>query len=307
MVNDDTAKTVSVVLCTLNRAELLEGALASLAAQDINPTSYEVLVVDNGSSDATWKVIERYRQVIANFRAFSEHRQGLSHARNRGWREGVAPYVAFMDDDARADRGWLTALCDFLDRHPRVAVCGGPYRPFYTVTPPTWFPPEYGSLNLGNLERPVRIGAEWLTGTNLVVRCDLLEELGGFDPELGMSGTRISYGEETRLLRAVQALGEEIWYVPAMGMEHLVAADKMRLSWLLRSGYAVGVGAAAALGERHSAMGLLAGLVQCLVIGAGRLLYPWSVPFRRRLYYAGYDLVAMVGRIVEYTGIGGGR
>jgi glycosyltransferase involved in cell wall biosynthesis len=90
-----SGKKITAVLCTYNRAELLAEALDSLLAQSLAPETYEILVVDNGSTDATVDVVQAFgaRHLV---RYLLEQRLGLSHARNTGAAAARTPYVAYL-------------------------------------------------------------------------------------------------------------------------------------------------------------------------------------------------------------------
>lgn len=228
---------ISVVVCTLNRAPILRVALGSLAAQTLDPDLFEVIVVDNGSTDETREVAESFP---ANFRYVRETEPGLSHARNRGCREALGDYVAYTDDDCRLPPGWLEAARKAIeDLSP--SVFGGPYFAFYNGPKPEWFRDSYGSHDQGR-ERRVLGPQEYLDGGNLFFLRSLLTEIGGFDPRLGMVGGRLAYGEETALQRHLRATrpGEAIWYVPEVFVHHLVRSDKMDLWRVACSRFALG-------------------------------------------------------------------
>src|SRR4051794_40020225 len=97
-----TPPRLTVVVCTRHRAGPLEACLASLAAQTLAPGDLEVIVVDNGSTDATSSVAARWLGGDLHGRCVRESRVGLSHARNTGVAAATADVVAFLDDDARA-------------------------------------------------------------------------------------------------------------------------------------------------------------------------------------------------------------
>ena len=101
---------VSVVLSTYNRAERLQPALDALLAQ-MGSVDYEILLVDNNSTDATASVVRAVaEQAHGRIRYVFEERQGLSHARNRGIRLARAPIIAFSDDDVRVAPDWVLQI-----------------------------------------------------------------------------------------------------------------------------------------------------------------------------------------------------
>jgi len=227
---------VSVVVCTFNRPRLLVECLSRLAGQAGPATRSEVIIVNNNSTDDTAEVAQRFCGSGSPFRVVLEERQGLAHARNRGWREARGEYVAYIDDDARPCPNWIAAMNDFLDARPGALAFGGPYRAF-TLTPlPDWFPREYGSWDLGAQTR-VLARTEYLNGTNMIFQKALLQKLGGFEGSLGMRGSTISYGEETELMIRMHRQGLEIHYCPDIVVEHAILDYKMRLRWLLASSY----------------------------------------------------------------------
>lgn len=229
-----TTPLFSVVICTFDRATLLAGVLGDLARQRFDPCRFEVLVVDNNSTDNTPGVVASAAHECPNVHYLREPRQGLAHARNCGWRQARGAWVAYTDDDCRLPPDWL-------ERARRIgesggpAVFGGPYRPFFLEQPPRWFRDEYGSASLGAKARPL-VPGETLPGGNLFVRRELLERLGGFDTGLGMAGHRLAYAEESALLFRIQRELPEVAmsYDPALEVEHLVRPEKMRIGWLIR-------------------------------------------------------------------------
>lgn len=230
---------LSVVVCTYNRADLLPACLGSLAAQTAGRADFEVIVVNNNSTDGTQGIAEGFAGREANFRVVGEAAQGLSNARNRGWQEAKGAYVAYIDDDAKATPDWVARTLDFLKNHPGAAAVGGPYRAFSPVPVPNWFKVEWGSWSLCDTLGPIS-DEGWISGTNMVFRRDLLEATGGFDPALGMVGTQIGYGEEVALVRRLVREGHAVFFNPAMVVEHMIAPYKFRVRWWLASAYANG-------------------------------------------------------------------
>lgn len=290
---------VSVVICTYNRSDLLLGCLQSLVAKALELSMCEVIVVNNNSTDATQKIAEEFAESHCNFRVFVEAHQGLSHARNRGWKEARGEYVAYIDDDARACPDWLEAISDFIRRHPDVEAFGGPYAAFAQVPIPTWFPPGYGSWDLGCEERVISVGKEWLNGTNMVFKRTLLERVGGFNTRLGMSGDTVAYGEETRLLLELDRRGVAVYYVPQMKVEHLLASYKISLRWLLNSAFQNGRCARETFDRKRSLLSHLYGVGKAGGRALCRLVFSELMPLKRRVYFACRGVAAECGALVD--------
>ncbi len=231
---------ISVVICTRNRAALLAGALESVCGQTLSPEGFEIVVVDNGSTDDTPAVVARFAARHPNVRGTAEPLAGLSHARNRGWREAAGEYVGFLDDDGEAPPEWLSVAREIIGRF-RPAAFGGPYFASYDSPKPRWWKDAYRTFRPSEEARPLG-ESEHLSGGNLFLRRELLAEAGGFDPRLGMAGTRISMGEETSLLREIRIRrpGALIYYDPRLYIRHLVHPSKMKWRWLLRYWFAGG-------------------------------------------------------------------
>ena len=243
---------VSVVVCTHNRAELLAEALASLVAQTLDPTTYEVIVVDNASTDGTRAVVEGCSSRLPQVRYCLEERLGVSHARNRGWVEARGDYVGYLDDDARATPEWLdVAVQTIADKAP--AAFGGPVLPFHTDPKPRWYKDRYELRTRGETARALGPG-EHLSGANLFFRRAILEALGGFDPALGVVGRRVAYGEETALQVRIRAEmpGEIIHYEPRLCVDHLVHAWKKTCRGILLAAWVGGRDSSRVLGDPHT-------------------------------------------------------
>jgi glucosyl-dolichyl phosphate glucuronosyltransferase len=231
----------SVVTYTYNREKLLAQVMESICSQSVPFHLYEVIVVDNRSTDDTRKVVESFAARFSNVRYIREEKQGSSAARNRGWKEAIGEYVAFIDDDAKAPAEWLQVAQSVIhDQAPD--VFGGPVYPFYISPKPVWYKDEYGTLSNGDQPRLLSGMNEFFSGSNLFTRRCLLEELGGFDEKFGMFGDRLGYGEETAFLSQVRSINSDaiIYYEPKLYTFHLVRPEKYALSWQLRSRFVLG-------------------------------------------------------------------
>jgi glycosyltransferase involved in cell wall biosynthesis len=241
-VQDTMSIEISAVICTYNRADLLSGALDSLCHQTLASDRYEILVVDNASTDNTAEVVQVCQDNYPDYaiRYFHEAKQGLSYARNRGWQEARGEYVAYIDDDCKVPEQWLTEAIEII-RCVSPGMLGGPYYAFYNSPKPAWYKDEYGSHMVADQAGKLPPD-QYLSGGNLFIHKDLLRAAGGFNSLLGMAGKEIAYGEETALIRWVGRYKPQtlIYYSPELFVYHLVRETKWNFVWLIRQRFAQG-------------------------------------------------------------------
>ncbi|UCF30159.1 MAG: glycosyltransferase family 2 protein [bacterium] len=222
---------LSVVVCTHNRPALLASCLQSLADQSLAGDQYEVIVVDNNSTGSTGEVIDRFAGRVKNFRSVVETDQGLSHARNRGWREALGEFVAFIDDDARAAPDWCERILGAFETvTPRPVLVGGRILPWYETPPPEWFVDELETREWGGTPRFLHGGnARYgFSGSNMAFAREVLDEYGGFSPAFGMEGGKRRVGEESELCFRIYADRPAFWYDPAIEVLHWVPVGHYR-------------------------------------------------------------------------------
>lgn len=262
---------ISVIVCTYNRCKMLESALKSLVQQDCGTDLFEVIVVDNDSIDGTSAIFDKFA-IYHNFQYVMEEKTGLSNARNTGYQKAKGEYVAYMDDDAKADKSWVKNIIAFISRRPEIFAFGGPYRGYSFAKIPEWFKGGYGTWTLGDKERSIEQN-EWINGTNMIFRRSLLEGLGGFNTKIGMSGKTISYGEDTNLLLKIKERHHPIYYVPDIIVEHLIPVYKLSLKWMLKANYINGFSAFETFNlQKQPAK-------QCIIT-----LYAWLKGYKRFLF-----------------------
>src|SRR5438309_3929174 len=131
---------VSVVIPTYNRATTLTQAIRSAAAVNYPSDGYEIIVVDNASTDATRQVVKNLQSNVDGrvLRYVSEDRLGLHNARHADARAANGEILVFTDDDATFDPGWLQGYATAFAKHLDMAAAGGPVRPVYDSSPPQW-------------------------------------------------------------------------------------------------------------------------------------------------------------------------
>ena len=238
---------VSVIIATYNRAAMLDECLTHLQSQRFIAGD-EVIVVDNGSTDATAEVVARHqRWWTTPLRLLREPRPGKSHAVALALGAAAGDLLAFTDDDVNVGPAWLEAIrAALLD--PDIAIAGGPVAARWDSAVPQWFRAAVaGEARLGAPIALLDYGAQradlgerTLLGANLAVRRDVFTAAGGFPTHLGkLRGTLLS-GEDHELCRRVQAEGHRAVYVPDAVVHHWVPAQRARvgyyLNWFFWSG-----------------------------------------------------------------------
>lgn len=229
----------SVIICTLNRNESLKLALDSMRVQTLAPERFEVLAVDNGPNDATQDLVKSYStQGAANIRYIAEHETGLSHARNRGIKESVGEIVAFIDDDAEADKHWLNNLVVAFD-DPRVYCAGGTVRPIWPERRPEWLPDwlldylaitEHKSPPQDNLYR----FPGYPVGANIAFQKKAFDEFGGFTENLGRTGLSLLSNEETEFCLRLEEAGALLKFVPEAVVYHHISPERLSKEWFFQ-------------------------------------------------------------------------
>ena len=229
---------VSIIICTYNRSELLAFCLESLTAQTLPASRFEVVVVNNNSSDDTDAVASGFATKFPHFELVNERRQGLSNARNKGLEVAKNEWVIYLDDDAKAAPDFVERASWMIDQG-RYKVFGGIFLPWYKYGRPVWFKDAYASNKKYDRMRTLH-GDDFACGGVMAFEKSLLTRYGGFDPALGMSGARVAYGEETEVQYRMRQDGIEIGYDPEWIIYHLVAPYKLNVGWFFKAGFAWG-------------------------------------------------------------------
>src|SRR5580698_9729201 len=108
---------VSVIIPTLNRADLLATTIDKIANQSLSGDRYEILVVDNGSTDHTRSVLDQKSRLYPTLRAFTQLKRGAAPTRNVGIRNAQGEIVVFIDDDIFAEPDLLEAHLKYHQQH----------------------------------------------------------------------------------------------------------------------------------------------------------------------------------------------
>lgn len=232
---------ITISIQTYNRAKMLTETLESLRQLNCpDEIDYEILVVDNNSSDNTCEVIDRYLKLLPKrLRSVRENKRGLSYARNCALKYARGEIIGFIDDDVKIESHWLEAVSRAFVENQATAVGGRSYL-VYPSNRPIWLPREreyllsgldYGDQRLVNTNKD-------LFGLNLSIRRETAIELGGFDTNLGRTGRSLICDEEKDLLDRIRAIDGVVVYEPKAVVWHIIPPERLKKSWFFRRIYA---------------------------------------------------------------------
>lgn len=230
---------ISVIICTYNRHELLKYCLNSLNKQTVTSDDFEVVIVNNNSTDKTHEVAENFASLHPNVSIFIEKNQGLSHARNRGFYEANSDWVIYLDDDAKAHKDFVERAIWIIE-NTEYQCFGGMYLPWYHHGKPYWYKEKYGTNRMRYKTISTLKNGEYACGGIMAYKVDLLKKYKGFSTKLGMNGDKVAYGEETELQVRMRRDGMKIAYDPLLKMDHLVADYKLNIDWFFKAHFALG-------------------------------------------------------------------
>jgi len=263
---------ISAIICTHNREQYLGAAIDSLLAQSMKAygaDSYEIIVVDNASTDSTAEIVqsriapldvpqpEVAKTEVIKITAETvshpilqyvyESTLGLSAARNTGATVAKGEIVAYLDDDAEASECWLASLLSTFEQNEKIAIAGGKVTLIWppNAQPPSWLSADLasglGAYDLG--DQMVYIHQPSLTprGLNYALRKSFLQEAGGFDLKLGRVGKNLLSNEEQQMTRMALDSGWQVAYVPSAIAAHNVAPARMKPGWFLSRSWWQGI------------------------------------------------------------------
>lgn len=238
---------ISVILCTYNRDSYIYNVLHSIAVGTLPPTEYEIVLINNNSTDHTEEECRRFEadHPEMTFRYCVECQQGLSYARNCGIREAKGDVLVYVDDDALVNPEYLATYADFFVRNPEAVAAGGPILPQYDgCEEPDWMS-HYtrqlvtGKLYLGEREREFPKGA-YPGGGNAAYRRDVFDAVGLFNVELGRKGNSLIGAEEKDLFDKMTTRGMRFYYLPTAILYHLIPPKKLTQDYFDRLTLGIG-------------------------------------------------------------------
>jgi glycosyltransferase involved in cell wall biosynthesis len=286
---------ISVVICTYNRDKFLPLALESLAKQSLDPSLWELILIDNNCTDNTAIIAKSFIDAHPKLHCtyYLEMAQGLSHARNRGIVMARGTYISFIDDDAVACPDYLCEIQSFIKTYPDSTLIGGRIYPRFEGLEPRWISPLlmpiFSTLDLGDQEKKLS-GKRYPVGANMIFRRSIFDTIGLFNPELGRVGKNMMGGEEKDIYLRIIKVGGHIYYAPKPFVHHIIPIERATKTFIEKQ--AIGVG----LSEKTRVKERILEKIKSYV----RELIKWAVSCALALYYVMSFRPAKAGLLLSF-------
>lgn len=244
-----STKTITVCICTYNRADRLSSALESMLTLNVDSyLKWELLLIDNNSSDETRSVAENYNKNLP-LRYIFEPNQGLSHARNSAITECHTDLLLFTDDDVTHESYWLYEFIKAAREFPEADYFGGRVIPYWPNGRPRWLKDENMALlsglfvkyDIGEDNRMYKPDEPEPYGASFGIRRRLFEKIDKFNAALGVKGNIPGRGEEVEYLYRAKKSGFKGVYVGTAVCYHWVDPLRLTLKYMYRYGIQKGI------------------------------------------------------------------
>lgn len=219
---------ISLVICTYNRDRYILQALESIDAQTADKTLFELVVIDNNSTDNTASIVKKFISEHPGLDAhyFFETNKGLSFARNRGITEARSPILCYIDDDVILSTGYVQEMISFFESHPHATGVGGKVIPKYeSGTEPAWMN-KYLNGFVGRVDHGTEIkkydqSMKYPAGCNMTYTKDILHKAGGFNNDLTFRS------DDKYMFYKVSEISDEIYYLPSAYLQHYIDSHRL--------------------------------------------------------------------------------
>ncbi len=232
--------SISVVICTKNRARALEECLGTFETMEVQPdVSLELIVVDNNSTDDTKAVIQNFdTQSAMNVKYVFEEKPGLGHARNAGIAAAHGEIIAFTDDDCFVDQNWLACIVKEFSSDPLLSGIGGRVELYDVRDKPVTIKTSKRRSLFSSAEHVF----DCIHGCNMAFYRNVFDQIGCFDGRFG-AGTLFKSAEDTDFIYRVYKNGFKMIYSPTVCVYHNHGRRTNHQVRALKNGYEIGKGA----------------------------------------------------------------
>jgi len=229
---------VTVAVITYNRSRYLREALAGLVRQNYPADSWELLVIDNNSTDDTRQVVGSFMAATPAPRRVAELRPGLDWGRNCAIDQAKGDVVVLVDDDILVEPDWLGLLVAPFSSHDShaIGVVGGEVIPVFPDGIPSWLEGSHRPLGFRTDAGPLP-PEQAPMGANFAFPKWVFTRFGTFDTTLDRRGTSLFGGGDSDMIRRVRGAGLKAWFVPGAKVLHQIPASRLTLGYALRHGF----------------------------------------------------------------------
>ncbi len=236
---------LTIAICTYNRAEYLQDTLADLAKQTADVDRFEILVINNNSTDRTEAVCREFDMMHPglNFRWVNESEQGLSPARNRAANEAASDRILYIDDDVHLPDQFTETALRYITENRDIKAAGGRIFVSFDEDEPDWIPrelmPMFGLHDLGDTDK-IYPRDNFPRGGNMLIHKELFEEVGYFDPKLGRTGASLIGSEEKAFFERVRKKGTPLHYLSALELHHRIGPKRLEPGYIKNQSIGIG-------------------------------------------------------------------
>jgi L-malate glycosyltransferase len=227
---------LTVLLATRNRGVVFREVLEAFCQLQLPQSGWKLLVVDNGSTDATPQVIASFAKRLP-LHSVTEGKQGKNFALNTGLGLIEGDLTILTDDDVFPREDWLIQFRNAADAHREFSIFGGAIVPHWETPPPPWIGwadkgAAFAITDPSWQGGPIPANCIW--GPNMAIRSDIFRSGIRFDTSIGPLGAKYAQGGDTEMTRRLETLGHRAWHVPGAVVGHFIRKEQMDKSWVLR-------------------------------------------------------------------------
>lgn len=235
------SESITLAICTYNNCYLLDKTLATIEKQCVDAAiTWSTLVIDNNSTDETQQLVQTYIQSrrIPGLQYVLEKQQGLAYARRRAVTETKSELIAFIDDDCLLSPDWVEQAVAFCRNHPIAGAVGGRIELLWETPPDEFILQCKASLSAQDYgDLPTQLpstGWTYLVGAGLLLRRKALESSGWIDSAdlVDRCGSKLTSGGDIEIVLRIRKAGYQLWYNPAMQLQHYIPQRRMSVEYL---------------------------------------------------------------------------
>ncbi len=236
---------LTIAICTYNRANYLQDTLTGLTEQTADKDRFEILVINNNSTDQTEAVCREFDMMHPrfNFRWVTESEQGLSPARNRAAKEAASDRLLYIDDDVHLPANFVQTALNYVSENPDIKAAGGRIFVSFDEDEPDWIPrelmPMFGLHDLGATDK-IYPRDNFPRGGNMLIHKELFKETGMFDPNLGRTGASLIGSEEKAFFENVRKKSIPLHYLSDLELHHRIGPKRLEPGYIKDQSIGIG-------------------------------------------------------------------